>query len=81
MRHRIVHDYFSIDTRIVWQTITDDLPPLTPLLQARFPPDTPHDRRRFALCKSWPHGTEATERPFDEATENHAAMPSVNASH
>ena len=37
MRHRIVHDYFSIDTRIVWQTITDDLPPLIPLLQALLP--------------------------------------------
>jgi uncharacterized protein with HEPN domain len=34
MRHRVVHDYFSIDDDIVWATATEDLPPLLPLLEA-----------------------------------------------
>jgi len=34
MRHRIIHEYLRVDTAIVWQTITEDLPPLTRLLQA-----------------------------------------------
>ena len=34
MRHRIVHEYLTVDTTIVWQTISEDLPPLIPLLQA-----------------------------------------------
>lgn len=28
MRNRIVHDYFEVDLRIVWQTIQQDLPVL-----------------------------------------------------
>jgi uncharacterized protein with HEPN domain len=28
MRNRLVHDYFSIDAEIVWDTLTNDLPPL-----------------------------------------------------
>ena len=28
MRNRLVHDYFSIDAEIVWDTIRNDLPPL-----------------------------------------------------
>lgn len=28
MRHRLVHAYFDIDTEVVWQTVTHDLPPL-----------------------------------------------------
>jgi uncharacterized protein with HEPN domain len=34
MRNVVVHEYFRVDTRILWQTIQDDLPPLVPLLQA-----------------------------------------------
>ncbi len=34
MRHRIIHEYLRVDIAIVWQTITEDLPPLTPSLQA-----------------------------------------------
>jgi len=28
MRNRIIHAYFDVDLDIVWQTITEDLPPL-----------------------------------------------------
>jgi uncharacterized protein with HEPN domain len=28
MRNRLVHDYFSVDSQIVWNTIQNDLPPL-----------------------------------------------------
>ncbi len=28
IRNRLVHDYFSLDTRIVWDTLQNDLPPL-----------------------------------------------------
>jgi len=28
MRHILVHHYFDIDTRLVWSTVVDDLPPL-----------------------------------------------------
>lgn len=28
MRHRLIHAYFDIDLDRVWDTITDDLPPL-----------------------------------------------------
>ncbi|MGK7956269.1 MAG: DUF86 domain-containing protein [Crocosphaera sp.] len=28
MRNRIVHAYFDVDLEIVWQVITEDLPPL-----------------------------------------------------
>ncbi len=28
MRNRVIHAYFDIDLKLVWDTITDDLPPL-----------------------------------------------------
>ena len=28
MRNRVVHVYFSIDTKMLWDTIQNDLPPL-----------------------------------------------------
>lgn len=28
MRNRIIHAYFDVDLEIVWQVITEDLPPL-----------------------------------------------------
>jgi uncharacterized protein with HEPN domain len=33
MRNRIVHVYFSIDVRLLWDTIQNDLPPLIPMLE------------------------------------------------
>ena len=33
MRNRIVHVYFQIDERLMWDTIQNDLPPLIPILE------------------------------------------------
>jgi len=33
MRNRIVHAYFSIDLKLLWDTIQNDLPPLSPMLE------------------------------------------------
>jgi uncharacterized protein with HEPN domain len=33
MRHKIVHDYFSVDEEIVWETVTEELPPLVDQLK------------------------------------------------
>ena len=33
MRNRIVHVYFSVDNRLLWDTIQNDLPPLVPELK------------------------------------------------
>jgi len=33
MRNRIVHVYFKIDERLMWDTIQNDLPPLIPELE------------------------------------------------
>ena len=30
MRNRIVHAYFNVDEKLMWDTITNDLPPLIP---------------------------------------------------
>lgn len=34
MRNKVTHEYFGIDTEILWQTICEDLPPLKTQLQA-----------------------------------------------
>jgi uncharacterized protein with HEPN domain len=33
MRNRIIHAYFDVDLDRVWDTVTDDLPPLTARLR------------------------------------------------
>lgn len=33
IRNLVVHLYFGIRTDILWQTVKDDLPPLTPILK------------------------------------------------
>ena len=33
MRHRIVHVYFEVDEKLMWDTIQNDLPPLIPELE------------------------------------------------
>lgn len=33
MRHRLIHVYFDIDLDRVWDTVTDDLPPLITALE------------------------------------------------
>lgn len=34
MRNRLIHGYFDIDTAIVWQTATQEIPELVPRLRA-----------------------------------------------
>lgn len=33
MRNRIVHVYFKVDEKLMWDTIQNDLPPLIPVLE------------------------------------------------
>jgi uncharacterized protein with HEPN domain len=33
MRNRIVHVYFRVDEKLMWDTIQNDLPPLVPELE------------------------------------------------
>ncbi len=33
MRNRIVHAYFNVDEKLMWDTVQNDLPPLVPLLK------------------------------------------------
>jgi len=33
MRNRIVHAYFNVDEKLMWDTIQDELPPLIPELE------------------------------------------------
>lgn len=39
MRNRLVHAYFAIDLRLVWDTVRDDLPALISLLEPLVPPE------------------------------------------
>jgi uncharacterized protein with HEPN domain len=39
MRNRLVHAYFDIDKDILWQTVTEEIPPLIALLKSIFPED------------------------------------------
>ena len=34
MRNRLIHAYFAINTTIVWQTVTQEIPVLLPQLRA-----------------------------------------------
>lgn len=34
MRNLLIHLYFRSDVTVIWQTLTEDVPPLRPLLQA-----------------------------------------------
>src|SRR5579864_6429536 len=36
MRNKVIHNYRAIDTRIVWQTVVEDLPQLIAELKKRF---------------------------------------------
>ncbi|MBI2860095.1 MAG: DUF86 domain-containing protein [Chloroflexi bacterium] len=33
MRNRMIHEYFGVDTEILWQTVKEDIPPLKPLIR------------------------------------------------
>jgi uncharacterized protein with HEPN domain len=41
MRNRVIHEYFEIDLKIVWDTIQGDIPALIGQLEAIVPPDEP----------------------------------------
>ena len=34
MRNVVVHEYFGVDSEILWETVRSDLPPLAPKLEA-----------------------------------------------
>ena len=38
MRNKVIHNYRAIDTRIVWQTVVEDLPPLIAELKKQLSP-------------------------------------------
>lgn len=33
MRDKLIHEYFGIDLEIVWEVVTNEIPPLKPLIQ------------------------------------------------
>jgi uncharacterized protein with HEPN domain len=39
MRHRLVHGYFEVDIRKVWDTVEHDLPSLIALIEPLVPPE------------------------------------------
>jgi uncharacterized protein with HEPN domain len=39
MRHRLVHDYLRVRIDILWQTATEDIPPLVDILESIVPPE------------------------------------------
>ena len=39
MRHRLVHGYFEVDVRKVWDTAQNDLPSLIALIEPLVPPE------------------------------------------
>jgi len=41
MRHRIVHNYTDIDQKVVWDTVTEDVPLLIAALEKILPPEPP----------------------------------------
>jgi len=38
LRHRLIHEYFRIDLRRVWDTVENDLPRLVTLIEPLVPP-------------------------------------------
>lgn len=40
MRHRLIHAYYDVDLDRVWDTVTEDLPPLISALQKVLPEPT-----------------------------------------
>ena len=45
LRNRLVHEYFNIELKIVWDTIRDDVPALIAQLEAATPQDKPNEAR------------------------------------
>lgn len=40
MRNRLIHDYFRLDLRKIWDTVQQDVPKLIALLEPIVPPET-----------------------------------------
>lgn len=43
MRHKIVHDYMGVDEDVVWEVVSQDLPPLVEILKKIVPPEEPEE--------------------------------------
>jgi len=41
MRDRLIHGYFDVNLDVVWETVTQDLPPLVAQIQRILAPDQP----------------------------------------
>lgn len=41
MRNRLIHGYYDVNVEIVWKTVTEDLPCLTPELKRAIAADSP----------------------------------------
>lgn len=41
MRHRLIHDYFRLDLRKIWDTNQQDIPKLIAMLEPLVPPEAP----------------------------------------
>jgi uncharacterized protein with HEPN domain len=41
LRNRLIHGYDSVDFDILWQIVTQDLPPLIAILEEIIPPESP----------------------------------------
>ncbi len=39
MRHRLIHEYFRVDVKVVWETVQRDLPRLIALIEPLVPPE------------------------------------------
>jgi len=39
MRHRLIHEYFRVDLRVVWETVQRDLPQVIALIEPLVPPE------------------------------------------
>lgn len=49
MGHRLIHTYYEIDARLVWNTVTEDLPALIAQLEPRVPARLPRLRDSFDM--------------------------------
>ena len=43
LRDKLIHDYFGVDLRVVWNTVIEDLPPLEKQLQRVIAAISPDD--------------------------------------
>ena len=46
MRDRLIHAYFDVNLNLVWDTVTEDLPPLMAALESLLAPGPPASAKR-----------------------------------